>query len=80
MSDPTCGLCGKPATGLASINEQRYCHGDEFSSAPSCYMRASWAMSDGYTIDVGYVHVLTDEGGVCTDACPHPDHKEGSDE
>ena len=26
------------------------------------------------TIDVGYVHVLTEPGGPCEDTCPHPDH------
>jgi hypothetical protein len=26
------------------------------------------------TIDVGYVHVLTEPGGECQDTCPHPSH------
>jgi hypothetical protein len=26
------------------------------------------------TIDVGYVHVLTDWGPMCRPDCPHPDH------
>lgn len=30
---------------------------------------------DGYTIDVGYVHVLTEPGGPCEATCPHPDHR-----
>ena len=29
---------------------------------------------DGHTIDVGYVHVLTEPGGECVKNCPHPDH------
>lgn len=32
----TCGLCRNPATGLASINDTRYCHGDD-DAAPTCY-------------------------------------------
>lgn len=35
----SCGLCGEPATGLAAINDQRYCHGDHDPS-PTCYERA----------------------------------------
>lgn len=31
---------------------------------------------DGHTIDVGYVHVLTEPGGECVSNCPHPDHAE----
>lgn len=31
-------------------------------------------MSDGETIDVGYVHVLTEHGGPCVPTCPHPEH------
>lgn len=36
-----CGLCKKPATGLASIGDTRYCHGDEDAS-PTCYEVACW--------------------------------------
>lgn len=31
----TCAACGKPATGFAMINDQRFCHPDQ---GPSCYM------------------------------------------
>lgn len=37
MSD-VCALCGKPAEGLATINDERYCHDEE---SPSCYEKAS---------------------------------------
>ena len=30
-----CASCGKPATGFAMINGERFCHPDE---GPSCYM------------------------------------------
>ena len=30
-----CASCGKPATGFAMINDQRFCHPDD---GPSCYM------------------------------------------
>ena len=30
-----CASCGKPATGFAMINDERFCHPDE---GPSCYM------------------------------------------
>lgn len=30
---------------------------------------------DGHTIDVGYVHVLTDDRSECVTNCPHPDHR-----
>ena len=30
-----CAACGKPAEGLAMINDERFCHPDE---GPSCYM------------------------------------------
>ena len=33
-----CGLCGKPATGMATINDVRYCHGDD-DAEPTCYER-----------------------------------------
>ena len=36
-----CGFCGQPATGLASIGETRYCHGDD-DKEPTCYERAQW--------------------------------------
>lgn len=32
-------------------------------------------MSDE-TIDVGYVHVLTEPNGTCVENCPHPRHRE----
>lgn len=35
---------------------------------------------DGHTVSVGYVHVLTSEGGPCRPDCPHPDHAEGETE
>lgn len=28
-----------------------------------------------HTVDVGYVHTLTEVGGPCRADCPHPDHK-----
>lgn len=31
-----CALCNKPATGFATINDKRYCNGDE-SPQPTCY-------------------------------------------
>lgn len=35
-----CGLCGKdPAAGFASIDDVRYCHGDD-DPEPTCYMRS----------------------------------------
>ena len=30
-----CAACGKPATGFAMVNDERFCHPDE---GPSCYM------------------------------------------
>ena len=41
---PKCALCRKPATGLASINGERYCHGDH-DAEPTCYMRALMSSS-----------------------------------
>ena len=41
MRDAKCGLCGNKATGLASINGQRYCHGDA-DTEPTCYEKAQW--------------------------------------
>lgn len=38
MSAPACARCGNPATGYATINDDRYCHGDE--PRPSCYEQA----------------------------------------
>lgn len=39
-SKDACARCGKdPAEGWATINGQRYCHGEE---RPSCYERALW--------------------------------------
>jgi hypothetical protein len=33
-----CARCGKRATGFATINDDRYCHGDN-DPEPTCYMR-----------------------------------------
>ena len=39
MRDQDCKLCGaSPADGFASINDDRYCHGDDPGS--TCYERA----------------------------------------
>ena len=54
MTDPqyglpsaTCALCGEPAKGYATVNDVRYCHGDDDPS-PTCYMRVRQAdMSTG---------------------------------
>lgn len=35
-----CGLCGKHASGHATINNTRYCHGDN-DIEPTCYQRAT---------------------------------------
>ena len=35
-------------------------------------------MNDGHTIDVGYVHVLNDDG-TCRPNCPHPGHLPGNE-
>ena len=35
-------------------------------------------MTDDETIDLGYVHVLTEIGGPCVASCPHPDHETNS--
>lgn len=43
MSD-TCGWCGNPATGLASICEVRLCHGDD-DPEPTCYQLQQWEIS-----------------------------------
>ena len=34
-----CALCGNVAQGFATIDGDRYCHGDD--ERPTCYMRAS---------------------------------------
>lgn len=39
-----CGLCKRPATGLAGINGIRYCHGDE-DATPTCYEVVGWRES-----------------------------------
>lgn len=40
MSAQVCGLCGRdPAAGFATINDVRYCHGDD-DPEPTCYMRS----------------------------------------
>lgn len=46
MGGPTCGRCGKPATGFATIGDQRFCHGDH-DETPTCYERATWAAPHG---------------------------------
>lgn len=35
-----CVRCGNEATGLATINDARYCHGDD--ERPSCYEQQGW--------------------------------------
>lgn len=48
-----CALCGRdPAAGLASIGDERYCHGDE-DPEPTCYMRSQGAPWGGWQ-DVNY--------------------------
>ena len=38
-----CGLCGRdPAAGFATVNDVRYCHGDD-DPEPTCYMRSQSA-------------------------------------
>ena len=34
-----CARCGKPAEGVATINDDRLCHGEQ---RPSCYELESW--------------------------------------
>jgi hypothetical protein len=47
-----CGLCERdPAEGFATINGERYCHGDVY---PTCYMLACWGGS-------GAFHMLSPE-------------------
>jgi hypothetical protein len=29
-----------------------------------------------HTVDIGYVHTLTEAGGPCRADCPHPDHRQ----
>lgn len=42
MSATACGLCGAdPAEGMASIDDTRYCHGDE---GTTCFTVASMAL------------------------------------
>ncbi len=44
LLNSACTLCRRlPATGLASIGENRYCHGDE-DDEPTCFQRAEWPM------------------------------------
>lgn len=40
-----CGWCGKPATGLASIMDVRFCHGDD-DPEPTCYQKEQQRMSE----------------------------------
>lgn len=49
----TCGLCGKPVKGYATIGNVRYCHGDpdatldqimhelKYGAPPTCYEQAN---------------------------------------
>lgn len=53
MSAPICGFCGNPATGLASINGRRYCHGDD-DADPTCYELEQWKRA-GIEPDVAIV-------------------------
>ena len=39
----TCGWCGKPAEGLATVGSVRYCHGED--DDPTCYQKRHWAGS-----------------------------------
>jgi hypothetical protein len=44
LNSTACPECGRdPAAGMATINEQRYCHGDD-DPTPTCYTRACWKM------------------------------------
>lgn len=47
-----CAECGFPATGVATIGNKRYCHGDD-DPEPTCYMRAQWRTSLGRAYDRG---------------------------
>lgn len=40
-----CGWCGKPATGLASIQDVRLCHGDD-DAEPTCYEKEQQHVSE----------------------------------
>lgn len=42
--DDNCALCKNPATGYATIGDDRYCHGD-LDPEPTCYQVAQWRMS-----------------------------------
>lgn len=45
MSKQACALCVRdPAAGFATINDERYCHGD-FDPDPTCYMRRQSRLS-----------------------------------
>lgn len=45
VSAEGCYWCGRdPAAGLASINDHRFCHGDD-DPEPTCYQMAQWAPS-----------------------------------
>ena len=46
IQSETCGDCGRAATGFASINDVRFCHGDD-DPAPTCYERNTWRLARG---------------------------------
>ena len=52
-SKKACALCGRdPAAGFATIDGERYCHGDD-DPDPTCYMRGQWmpsAEAAGWTV------------------------------
>lgn len=39
-----CARCGEPATGLATIGDRRFCHGDT-DTEPTCYEQEQWDLS-----------------------------------
>ena len=67
-----CGLCKQPATGLASIDTTRYCHGDEDAS-PTCYEVACWRETGRVSSPMD----MDTRPGLC--ACGRPGCSDGSD-
>lgn len=62
-----CDGCGHPYRADEHVPGQKKC-------CPDCTHTASLPGSEeAHTVDVGFVHVLT-EDGACTPTCPHPDH------
>ena len=58
MSRAICGGCGKdPAEGFATVNDVRYCHGDN-DPTPTCYERAR---SPSEVVKLGPLVTLTPE-------------------